>query len=397
MDKLRLCAALALPVVAVSVTACAGGGGGAAGATGAGSPASSSPASSSAGAASCSGAVGLMAPITGGAAAIGGEQLNFAKLAVSKFNKEKGTTFTLAQGDTQLDPGQASTVAQQFVSDSKVFAVVGPAGSQEVEAVGPAFAQAHLAFISPSATRTSLSEGKYPTFFRVIPTDAVQGPTDADYLSGKLGAKKVVVVEEKTSYGQGLSDAVETALKAKGVAATRIPVSQKQPDYSAVVSKVSADTGAVFATFQIAANTEVLANQLKQQGKSAVVFASDGSFSSDFNVPGAYVSSFAPDIKGIPADTALVSEYTATYHSVFGTFGPPVYAATRVALEAAARACPPGGGKLDRAAVVTQVKATRLTDSILGGSLAFKPNGDVDGARFYIFKLGADGKPALVQ
>lgn len=342
----------------------------------------------------CSGSIGLMAPITGGAASIGGEQLNFAKLAVEKFNAANGSNYNLVQGDTQLDPGQASTIAQQFASNNKIVAVVGPAGSQEVEAVGPAFKDANLAFVSASATKTSLTEGSYPTFFRVIPTDAVQGPTDADYMVDQLGAKKVVVVQEKTSYGQGLADSVEKALTDKGVTVSRTPVSQKQPDYSAVVSRVAADTDVVFATFQIAANTKVLANQLKGQGKKAVVFASDGSFSPDFDVPGAYVSSFAPDIKGIASSAPLVKEYTGKYGE-FGTFGPPVYAATQAVLEAAQRAC--AAGKTDRNTVLEQVRKTDLRESILGAPLQFTEQGDVQGAKFYIFKIGGNGKPALVQ
>ena len=82
----------------------------------------------------------------GDVAAIGQEQLNWAKFAVDRFNEERGTTFTLVEGDTQLDPAQAATVAPQFVSNSDIQAVVGPAGSQEVEAVGSIYGNAGMAF-----------------------------------------------------------------------------------------------------------------------------------------------------------------------------------------------------------------------------------------------------------
>ena len=344
---------------------------------------------------SCAGSIGFMGPITGGAAAIGGEQLHFAQLAVDTFNSENKSTYDVVQGDTQLDPGQASTVAQQFVSNKAILGIVGPAGSQEVEAVGPVYDAAHLAFISASATATNLTAGKYPTFFRTIPTDAVQGPTDATFIHDTLKAKNVVIVQEKTSYGQGLTASVQAALKAQGVSVTVVPVSKEQPDYSAVVTKVSDDTDVVFATFQIAANTKVLATQLKQQGKKAVVFGSDGSFSADFDVPGAYVSSFAPDVKAIPAAAAVVKAYTAKYGNFATTYGPPVYVATQAVLQAAQRACQ--AGATDRAAVLAQVKNTSIADSILGGTLKFTDKGDVEGAKFYVFKIGADGKPQLVS
>ncbi|MEJ7647553.1 MAG: branched-chain amino acid ABC transporter substrate-binding protein [Nakamurella sp.] len=336
-----------------------------------------------------------MGPITGSAAAIGGEQLHFAELAVKNFNAQNGSTYDVVQGDTQLDPGQASTVGQQFVSNDAILGVVGPAGSQEVDAIGPVYSQASLSFVSSSATATELTAGKYSSFFRTIPNDSVQGPTDATFIAEKLNAKNVVIVQEKTSYGQGLAASVGDALKAKGVTVNIVQVSKDQPDYSAVVTKVAADTDVVFATFQIAANTQVLATQLKQQGKQAAVFGSDGSFSADFKTPGGYVSSFAPDVKSIPSAAEVVKAYTSAYGDFATTYGPPTYVAAQAILQAAQRACQAGSS--DRAAVLAQMKSTSITDSILGGTLTFTASGDVEGAKFYVFKIGTDGVPALVQ
>ena len=86
----------------------------------------------------CTASIGIMGPFTGDVAAIGQEQLNWAKFAVETFNEERGTTFELVEGDTQLDPAQASVVAPQFVDNDAIVAVVGPAGSQEIDAVNGA-------------------------------------------------------------------------------------------------------------------------------------------------------------------------------------------------------------------------------------------------------------------
>ena len=89
---------------------------------------------------------------------------------------------TLAQDDTQLTPSIAMNKSQSIVASNAV-AVVGPAGSQEVEAVGPIFGKAGMAFISGSATLPALTtSGKNTTFFRVVPDDDVQGPQDANYI-----------------------------------------------------------------------------------------------------------------------------------------------------------------------------------------------------------------------
>src|SRR6266478_2524645 len=98
----------------------------------------------------CTASIGFEGPITGPVAPLGAEQLHFAQLALATDNAANKTKITLVQGDTQLQPAQATTVTQQFVSNSGIVAVVGPAGSQEVIAVGGPMSRAGMAFISGS-------------------------------------------------------------------------------------------------------------------------------------------------------------------------------------------------------------------------------------------------------
>ena len=73
----------------------------------------------------CVASIGFEGPITGPVAVLGTEQLHFADLALSLDNKANKTKISLVQGDTQLQPSQATTVTQQFTSNSKMVAVVG--------------------------------------------------------------------------------------------------------------------------------------------------------------------------------------------------------------------------------------------------------------------------------
>src|SRR5262249_31271577 len=130
----------------------------------------------------CNATIAIEGPPTGPVAVLGQVQLHFAQLAPSMDNKANKTKITLKPGGSQLVPAKATTVTQQLTSDSKVLAVVGPAGSQEVEAVGALMARAKLAFISGSATAATLTTGKYSTFFRVVSKDSVQGLQDANYI-----------------------------------------------------------------------------------------------------------------------------------------------------------------------------------------------------------------------
>jgi branched-chain amino acid transport system substrate-binding protein len=345
-------------------------------------------------AAECNGSVGVMAPITGDAASIGTEQLNFTKFAVSQYNEDNGTSFELVEGDTQLDPAQASTVAQRFVSDDSILAVVGPAGSQEVEAVGPIFTRENLGFLSGSATRTSLTmSGDFPTFSRVVPNDDAQGPTIGEYITEQLDADSVFVIDDQTSYSTGLADSATESLEGAGATVSRESVSQDQNDFSALVSNVG-DADVVFLPWQLANKAQVFAQQLAEQGSEAVIFGSDGLFSGDFTQEGSYVSSFAPDIKGIDSSADLVEAYEAEYGEFTSTFGPPMYAATQAALAAISAACE--DGEPTREAVAEKIRETDQQDSILGDPVSFDDNGDVEGARFYIFRVlgGGEYEPA---
>lgn len=341
-------------------------------------------------------AVGVTGPFTGDAASIGQEQLNFARLAVDIFNEENGTDFQVVEGDTQLDPAQASTVAQQFVSDDNILAVVGPAGSPEVEATGPIFERADMAFMGMSATLPTLTDGTYPTFFRVVPHDDIQGPTDAEYMVQELGAEEVFIIDDQTSYSTGLADVATASLEDQGATVMRDSVSQDETDYSALVSRIADSTDVVFLPWQIAANGQLFAQQMEEQGKEAVIFGSDGLFApQDFSAEGAFVSSFAPDITGVPAAQDVIDAYNETFEAPFETtFGPPTYVATQVALEAMNAACVEGDAT--RATVLERVGDVTIEDSILGGPIAFDENGDVEGARFYIFEI-AGGEYTLVE
>lgn len=333
--------------------------------------------------------IGFMGPITGDAAFIGKEQLGFGQYAIRRLAKGK---ISLVQGDTQLDPAQASTVGTKFHADPNILAVVGPAGSQEVLAVAPIFKKGQrLPFISGSATRTSLTAGSIPNFFRVVPNDSIQAPTTAKYIRQILKAKDVFIVDDQTAYSKPLANGVQSNLRAGGVKVTRNSVNQKVTDFSALVSKIGDEIDVVYLPWQIAANGQIFGQQMKEQGKKAIIFGSDGLDSGDFKLPGSYVSAFAPDIRGIKGNAPFIRGYGKKFVS---NFGPPIYVATNAAIVAIQKAC--ADGNATRAEVQKQLKATLLPKTVLGGNLQFTAKGDVKGAKFYIFKLGAGGKKTLV-
>jgi branched-chain amino acid transport system substrate-binding protein len=356
---------------------------------------SSSSSSSSAATKSCVATIGMEGPLTGPVAVLGQEQLHFAQLALLKDNLANHTKITLVQGDTQLNPAQATTVTQQFTSNTKMVAVVGPAGSQEVQAVGPLFARAGMAFISGSATAAALTTGTYPTFFRTVSKDSVQGPQDANYIVNNLHPKALMIVDDQEAYSTGLVSAMVPIFKTAGIKVDHESVSQKTTDFSSLVAKVTPATTVVVLPWQIAANAQQFGRNLAQQHKKAVIFGTDGLFSpGTFTINGSYVSSFGPDITAIPADKAIAALAKTKYGS-FGTFGPPVFAATHVIDNAIAAVCK-SGQTPSRANVLAQIKKTNEPDTILGQPIQFDSHGDVVNGKFFLFKIDSSGKYNLL-
>jgi branched-chain amino acid transport system substrate-binding protein len=317
--------------------------------------------------------------------------LNWAKLAVSDFNEATGMNIELVEGDTQLDPAIAVTVAESVIADAEIYGVVGPAGSQEVAAVGQMFTDASLAFISGSATDPAMTQQGF-SFFRSVPTDAVQGPSDAEFLFNQ-GITSVYVIDDQSSYAVGLADSFSARLEELGgTVAGRESVTQDDVDFSSLVTVVDGtDAGAVFFVGQIASQGALFAQQMQEQSVDFVLMGADGFQSqADFidgaagATEGAYVSAFAPDIHALESSADTVARFTEEYGE-FGTFGPPNYAATWALLEAIKVAS--DAGELSREAVLAAVYDTDQQPSVMGTPLAFDENGDVLDAQFYIFQV----------
>ena len=350
--------------------------------------------------------IGIITPLTGGAGFLGQEQLSWTRYALSTLAKGLGLKVQLVLGDTPVEkgPGEGLVVAQKMISDSRLVAVIGPATSGAAASASNALFAAGIAHISPSATRTSLTQGssKEATagFFRVVPGDYIQGPTDANYMVDKLSAKKVVLIDFQEPYSVGLADAAEAVLKRKGVTTVRQSTSVNTTDFSSLVTRVPSDADVVFFPTQQPPDAQTFGQQLLEQGKRAKVFGGDGANNSQqFKLNGSYVSNFAPDISGIASSKSIVDGWKkANPKATLGTFGPPAYLATQVPLQAIKRACVAGNGKMNtRRDVIRNVKKVRVPNSILGGAFRFSTRSNVPlKAKFYIFQIQSNGTYKLV-
>ena len=341
--------------------------------------------------------IGVAAPLTGPASSIGVQQLHWVQYFVKRWNKAKANKnqqIKIVQGDTQLgvDTAFAVKVAHSFASNSKMLAVVGPAGSQEVVASTSAYKGGGLGWVSGSATRTTLTDGhtdgnRTGYFFRVVPNDSVQGPTVGKYMVNTLKWKRVYIIDDQETYSQGLADGVQNYLKAHGVTVTRNSISQQASDFSSVIAKIPANTQGVYIPWQLAPQAQAFGQQLKAAGKSHVaLFGSDGLFSPDWKIAGSY-DSFFP----VNPNDPVVQAFTKAHGGDGQFFGAPSYVAAQVEATAISKACKAGHGKTTRAKVRTQIAKLKLKSSLLGFGVSFRKGGDLKGGNFGIYQIQKNG------
>jgi branched-chain amino acid transport system substrate-binding protein len=345
--------------------------------------------------------LGLAAPITGAAASIGSQQARWARYWVTRYNAtHRRTKFRLVSGDTQLpDTAQAIQVAERLASNSQILGMVGPAGSQEVQVSSAPLRRGGLAYVSGSATRTSLTTDgtRRGYFFRVVPNDDQQGPRVANYIRQNLRHTRVAVVDAQNSYSTGLADTVQGILRNRGVNVQRESVNEADTtDFSSLAARIPANTQTVYVPWQLAPKAQLFGQALRSQGKQAVLFGSDGLFDPDtFRIAGSYVSFFPIN---------LTSPVIRAYRRGPGKgkselFGLPSYAAADVVGRAIDKAC--ANGQATRAEVRRFVNRTNIPEaqSLLGFRIKFvqRPRGvlgpgDMESpANFGIYRINNRG------
>jgi len=226
--------------------------------------------------------IGHVAPLTGQIAHLGKDNENGARLAVEEINKKGLTiggqkiTLELDAQDDAADPRQATQVAQKLVDD-KVVAVVGHLNSGTSIPASKIYSDAGIVQISPSATNPQYTLQGFKTTFRVVATDAQQGPALANYAADQLKLKKVAVVDDATAYGQGLANEFEKKAKALGMTVlSHDATNDKATDFRAILTKIKGENPDAIMYGGMDATGGPFAKQARQLGIKAKILAGDG-------------------------------------------------------------------------------------------------------------------------
>ncbi|MFY1637671.1 branched-chain amino acid ABC transporter substrate-binding protein [Solwaraspora sp. WMMB335] len=339
--------------------------------------------STEAGGDACGYKIAFFGALTGPSAALGINENNGAALAVEQYNEENSDcTVELVGLDSQGSPDQAPGLAQRAIDDEKLLGIVGPAYSGESEAAGPLFAEAGLPTITPSATRPSLADQGWPTFFRGVGNDLSQGPAAGVYIRDVLGAERVFVIDDQSAYGAGLADEVKNVLGDLVVDSDKVQSEGKQVDFSATVTKVrSANADAVFfgGYYQEAG---LIRKQLTDAGITAIMVAGDG-----VNDPAFVTSAGAAAAEGTiltcpcqPATEArgsFAEDYEALHGTPPGTYSDTAYDAANIFLQGI------GEGNTTREAMLEWVRG--YEGEGVAANYKFDDKGELDASQVVVW------------
>jgi branched-chain amino acid transport system substrate-binding protein len=114
------------------------------------------------------------------------------------------------------DPAIGKQIANNFVKDPSILAVVGHNSSGVSLAAAPEYQKGKLVMISPTSDAKNLSGfGNY--IFRTIPTNRSQAETLANYATRTLGKTNIVVcLDSKSQSSQSRKDDFSAAITANG-------------------------------------------------------------------------------------------------------------------------------------------------------------------------------------
>ena len=226
--------------------------------------------------------IGHVAPLTGPIAHLGKDNENGARLALEEINKAgltidgKKVVLTLVPEDDAEDPKTATQVAQKLV-DAKVVGVVGHLNSGTSIPASRIYSDAGITQVSPSATNPDYTKQGFKTTYRLVATDAQQGPALANYVANTLKAKTVAIIDDSTQYGKGLADEFEKTVKAAGIkVVTREASNNKATDFKAILTKIKGSKPDVIMYGGMDATGGPLTKQAAELGIKAKVVGGDG-------------------------------------------------------------------------------------------------------------------------
>jgi branched-chain amino acid transport system substrate-binding protein len=340
--------------------------------------------------------IGVMLPLSGGAASLGKACLNGIQLATDEFNAGGGgQTFhvRLVVEDDQVKPTVGVSVFQKLATVDKVKAVIGPLASGVALAIAPLAESNHVVILSPGASTPALTTaGDY--IFRNELSEEYGARAQAELAIKPLGFKAMALLYVNNEYGVGTVKVFKDRyLQLGGKVVADEAFAQGATDFRTALTRIkAANPDAIFVVF----NDEIV-NIAKQKSELAVpgtiyttAIVEDAAILGGLGAlaNGIVYAHYGTFDNTAPSDSG--GDFVKKYSTKFGE--PPSYFAA-LGYDAGAillRALKDAGGNADgiKDALYKIQKFPGVT-----GETSFDKNGDV--TKPVILKVIKQGRPAL--
>ncbi|KAB2917893.1 MAG: branched-chain amino acid ABC transporter substrate-binding protein [Hyphomicrobiaceae bacterium] len=349
---------------------------------------------------------GVAGPLTGGSAAFGAQLKHGVEQAVEDINAAGGIfgqKIQLSVGDDRADPKEGVSVANKFVGDGVKF-VIGHFNSGVTIPSSDVYQENGILMITPAATNPKVTDRNLWNVFRICGRDDQQGGVAGSIIAAKFKGKRVAVVHDKTTYGQGLADETRKAMNAKGVKEVFFEgVNKDDKDFTALVSKLKAANPDLVYWGGLHDTGGIILRQMRDQGLKAPMMGGDGITDDEFAViagPGAEgtLMTFSPDPRTNPQNKNIVEVFRKKRGFEPQAYTLYSYAAVQIYKQAAEQA-----KSLDPKKVAEVMHSGKAFKTVLG-DIAFDKKGDVSSDGYvvagkkkdryvlYTWKKGPDGK-----
>ncbi|QJE00801.1 branched-chain amino acid ABC transporter substrate-binding protein [Massilia forsythiae] len=351
--------------------------------------------------------IGHVAPISGPSAHLGKDNENAARMAIDELNAKgfvlngQKVTLQLVSEDDGADPKQGTAVAQKLV-DARVNGVIGHLNSGTTVPASKIYNDAGIVQISPATTAPVYTRQRFPGAFRVVASDAKLGGTLSKYAIGTLGAKNIAVIDDRTTYGQGVADEFLKGAKGPGVRMVgREFTSATTTDYTAILTSIKAKKPDLIFFGGMDSVAGPMLKQLKALGIEARFMGGDGMCTESLARlagtgigEGKVVCAEAGGVKG-PQEKVMDdfrARYKKKYNMDVQLYAPYVYDAVMVMATAMQNA-----KSADPAKYLPELKKIKYEG--VTGTIQFDPSGDIkDGAlTLFTYKGGKRTKMDVVR
>ena len=231
--------------------------------------------------------IGTMSPLTGSYAADGNDIANGVKAAVAVIKAEGGIpgydAIEVYPQDTACDPRQAVAAANKLINLG-VVGVIGAYCSSSTIPASDVLSEENIPVITPASTNEKVTERGLPYVFRMCGRDDDQAKITGLFMKNFLKAGSCYIVDDKTTYSQGLAVNVAKQCKKLGIKVlAQDHVNQGDKDFSAVLTKIKAAKPDVFyMSLQNSSSGSLMAIQAKRLGLKCTILTQDAVYHPQF-------------------------------------------------------------------------------------------------------------------